>query len=276
MTITRAPATSASHSMQGDLVRIAAGAGASFNGLPGAASVFVTGAFGTIGPIGPDGSRVLNMHELMPAEIAVVQTINLAPGTLVERISVDNPNELAILGLQYLNGLKDFIRNRMNATDGVMRNILMVNLQSDANRIAAKLSESGISVVEKIDIKTITTKSVFLTSNPQAIQDGEMPANVIRFDFEAQSGVSSEMNVHPASRAMEVLFSPTRVSQGVAAPVAAVPAMGEVELTPFMRHMLGMPMNPAAEPTLSVNDLIGPDGGDGDGEGDGFTPQYRY
>jgi hypothetical protein len=268
MTITRAPAAPAHHAMPGDLVRIALAAGAMINGLPAAAGVFATGAFGKIGPMREDGSRVLEMHELMPAEIAACQTISLTHGTMVERISVDNENEVAILALQYMRDLKDFIRERMSsASSDVLRNVLIANLKADADRVAIKLAASGISVVEKITTKTVVTKSVYLTSNPQAMKDGATPSDVVSFEFEADSKVDANVTVHDASRAQEVLFSPVAVADGVAPAAGGRPdAVDGSQLTPFMRHMLGMPMNPANDHDLNLGDLIGP--GDGDSEPD--------
>lgn len=278
MTITKSAAVAANNVLQGDFVRVASNVGAQITHLAGMGSIANTlakGAFGRITAVNPDGSRTLTMHNLMPAEIASLQTITLSPGAQIERISLDNDNEAAVLGLQYMRDIKEILRTRINSAPG-LGPLLVAAMKNDADRIAAALTQSGLHIVE--EIKTVSTvhKRIFLTANPEAMREGAIPIDAVAFDFDPVDTNETKVEVYDASRATEILFTPERVSDGQTRPQTAQAAQQMPQLSPFMAGLLGMNNNAAAQATesdLNLGDLIG---GGNDAEDDNDEDDHGY
>lgn len=236
--------------MPGDFIRIAVSNGSQLNMLGAISSPVTTGAFGRAAM--ENGKLVLQMHELMPNDIRAMQTINLSPSAMVERVSFDNDNELAILGVQYLREMGEIVRSRASSGSAdQMKAMLTAVLQSSARPLMDKLAQSGLSVVEKSVTRSEVVKKVYITSNPEALTNGEVPEDVVAFDIAPQSVENMETNVFPADRISEVLYAPVRVINGAATPATAAPA--GPELNPFMRGLLGMPVD--ADETINPEDF---------------------
>ena len=100
MTLRKSSPMAASTAMTGDYVRITSPMGATFPMLGHRGDHLVNGAFGQV--ILRDEGRFLKLSEFMPAEIGALQEIQLKAATVVERLIVDDPKELALAGFDYL------------------------------------------------------------------------------------------------------------------------------------------------------------------------------
>jgi hypothetical protein len=153
---------------------------------------------------------------------------------------LDNPDEAAVLGLQYLRDLSDVLRARAAGHDHI-RPLLMAGLSAHAKVIEDKLVTSGIAVVEVTSTRKVVSKKVYLTTDPEQVREGAIPIDAIAFDIAPVDETTKGIDVFNADRAKELLFSTQRVTDdnaprdgtGGAAPVMAT-------LSPFMRGLLNL------------------------------------
>lgn len=213
MTIHRSQAVSAATCMSGDFVRIVSAVGASYPQaaqLGPAIVLIANGMFGKIANQG--GDLVLVPDERIPALLREIGAMKLSSAVQIERISVDQEHEKAIMGLQYLRQIADVARERATAADGTVQRGVMQALMGEAagadlRRIVDELSAAGMHVVEKKVVRTYETNTIFLTTNPDAIREGRPSAEAMTFTTPTQEATVETFEVFDASRTRELLLS---------------------------------------------------------------------
>lgn len=271
MTIHRSTPISASTAMPGDLIRIVV-VGSSVAPLLGAVSRrLVKDAFGVVA-IDGDGSKYLKLHDKMPSEVRGLERFTLPSDTQIERISMDSENEVALLVVDYLRTIGDTARSL--ATPGGEGATARAVLGADGPRLAEMIQSGGFSLVEVVTRKVITERHVYVTSNPELIQQGEIPADTRMFEYKPTATRETEVNIKDVNHIIELLTEDVAVKESVPTPPALVAqevAIGDANLTPFMRSLL-TPLGGADNLTLSASDL---NSADLDLDQDDNTPGMR-
>lgn len=253
MTIHRSQPSSASTCMPGDFVRIVSARGASYPQAAQLGPAIVQIANGMFGKIASEnGVLVLVPDERIPTILSAIGPMTLSEHVTIERITVDQEHEKAIMGLQYLRQIADFARAKAISADGTVRPGVMQALLGDAagadlRRIADELSAAGVHVVEKKLVRTFETTTVFLTSDPDGVREGRISQDTMQFASTPKEATTETVEVFDASRTRELLLA--------SAPVREV-AMQPGEITPVVppahtniMNLLGLPG------TLSADDI---------------------
>lgn len=273
MTIHRSQPTSAAAAMPGDFVRIINPHGASYPqvGLGPAVVKIAAGIFGKIDRQG--GAVVLVPDERVPALIREIGPMTLSESVTMERISVDQEHEKAIMGLQYLRQIADIARQRAAGPDGtVNRGVLQALLgeaaNSDLRKIVDELSVAGVQVVEQKITRTYETSTVFLTTDPQAVRDGRPALDAMKFTSPTKDSTNETFDVFDASRTRELLLSVQPMREVNAQP--GEPTLVQPTASTNLINLLGL------GGTLSADDVgLGTDFGQDDEESDGDGPVIR-
>lgn len=229
MTIHRSQPTSAAASMPGDFVVLASATGARYAlaQLAPAVHMFGPGLFGKIARQGDD--IVLVPDDRLPDLVRSLGPVILSNVALIERVSVDREHEKAILGLQYLRRLSDAARERARGQDGVVQGQLLAQLMgeganSDLRRIADELTAAGIQVVEKKQVTTVETTTIFLTADPEAVREGRQVADTMKFATAPKESKAETVEIFDAFRTRELLLSTQPVQEVADLPQAVQPA----------------------------------------------------
>lgn len=229
MTIHRSQPTSASACMPGDFVRIVSARGASYPQAAALGPAIVMIAAGMFGKIASrNGEKVLVPDERIPALLREIGPMTLSDIVTIERISVDQEHEKAIMGLQYLRQIADVARERATGPDGtvqrgVMQALLGETAGSDLRRIVDELSAAGMHVVEKKIVRTFETNTVFLTTDPQAVREGRPSQDAMQFASAPKESTNETIEVFDASRTRELLLATEQVREVAAQPGAVTP-----------------------------------------------------
>lgn len=261
MTIRKSQPVTAGSCMHGDLVVIETGHGCEFQGLRSISSPLCKHAFGKIAQ-GPNGTLILTPNDLMPLELRGLPVI-LSTESRVQRVSIDSENEMAVLALQYLRVLSEFIKGKVGVSDQ-LRQILVTSLSGESKRVTDALAASGLSVVTVTKQHISETVETYLTSDPDAMRDGVIPENAVAFTTAPIEREETRVDVHDASAAAELLFTERRVRNGATGPAAA--AQPEVEMNPFLAALMGQD----AGVNLTASDL----GFDDDNSNDDDRPSH--
>lgn len=251
MTLRKSSPMAASTAMTGDYVRITSPMGATFPMLGHRGDHLVNGAFGQV--ILRDEGRFLKLSEFMPAEIGALQEIQLKAATVVERLIVDDPKELALAGFDYLHKASALLKESLHETG--QRQVLVAALQGDAQRIIETLRGIGYSVLEHVKTETVKRTSLYIAQDvdrlQQGLEDGEYPEGATVYAMKTESSSQEAKMVSQVDAISELLFARSTPSQ----PIMRTPVP---ELSPFMRQMVG-------EPNQGIS---GADLGEDDDEGD--------
>lgn len=250
MTIRKSQPSSITAAMSGDMVRIVEPAGSAFRGLPQTGPV-TKGAYGKL-EISSDGRYSVIPHSLMPAELVALERIELSQMATIERISHDTDKELSVLALQYLQQLSTFVRTR--ASGDSIATVLKATLKASAQPVMVALQESGLSMVEHVRTVSKVERRVYVTSNPNDIADGVVPADAIAFDIEPEDSSSVTTNVHAADQLENILYSSSQVREANSTPAAQATPPARA-LSPFVANLLGL----GGDDQVNASDLDFPD-----------------
>lgn len=279
MTIHRSHPTSAAATMQGDFVRITTTHGVSVPSAPALSAGVAMISRGMIGTIAQEaGEHYLVPDARSPELIRQLGKLLLSPASQVERISVDHEHEKAILSIQYLMQIADVARQRAASAGGdaevargTMAALLGSAVTTDLDRVVTELAAAGIQVVEKIAVEKTKTRTLILTGDPEAVRNGEIPAEAMT--FAAPSATSSDVtfDVHDASRTREILLAPQAMREVAATPQAMVAPEVPATAAAFLNGIgMGGTIVGFNGNTLTADD-VGL-GEDVDDEPDGYRP----
>lgn len=213
MAIQRSTPTQASSCMAGDLVRVVDARGSSYPAavqLGPAVVMIANGMFGRVAI--ENGEAYLRPDERVPEIMRALGDMRLGPSASVERLSVDRPHELALLGLEYLQKIADVARVRStDATGQVNASVLKAFLGeaagSDLRKIVDELAAAGIAVVEKVSKTTTYNRTVVLTSDPEGVRDGVVQHGALSFVSPEVKESDESIQVYDASRTREILLA---------------------------------------------------------------------
>lgn len=247
MTISRSNPTSVSTCMEGDYVVIIGSSGLSYPMNPqftGAAAHFGNKLMGKI-KIQPDGTYV-EPDPRAPALVRSLGPIKLQQHVQVQRTTVTQEHEKAILALQYLHQLSDVCRDKARDANGnfdlrAMKMLLGTAITDDLKVIADELTVAGVSIVEKVTTETITHRTVILTSDPAGVSEGAIHRDALTFASEPIKHVATSVAVHDVMRTSELLTAEHPAAQVTTqgdAATAAVPGLQEPEFN--LLRMLGV------------------------------------
>jgi hypothetical protein len=251
MAIQRTAPTSASNCMAGDLVRIVDARGSSYPQAAQLGPAIVSIAGGMFGRVRlENGEAYLCPDERVPEIMRAIGNMKLGAHAMVERISVDHPHELALVGLEYLQKIADVARAR--ATDGqgqvnasVLKALLGEAAGSDLRKIVDELANAGIAVVEKVSTKTTINRTVVLTTDPEGVRNGTVRQGALTFISPEETVSGNEVTVYDPVRTREILLSTQSMAASSGSDTAANPAPA----TTNIMQLLGL------EGTLSMEDI---------------------
>ena len=276
MTIHRSQPTSAAACMPGDFVRLVSARGACFPQAAQLSAAVVMLADGMFGKIAnQNGAIVLQLDERIPALFRELGPMQLSESVTIERISVDQEHEKAIMGLQYLRHVSDVARQRAANADGqvqrgVMQALLGEAAGSDLRRIADELTAAGVHVVEKKTVRTFETNTVFLTTDPNAVREGRLSQDTMQFASLPAESTNDTIEVFDASRTRELLLSTQPVREVAPAPGDITPAVPPAHTN--ILNLLGLQGLTADDVALNPDFLVGDDN---DPEPDDDAPSMR-
>lgn len=275
MTIHRSQASSASTCMPGDFVRVVSAQGGSYPQAAALGPAIVQIANGMFGKIASqNGALVLVPDERIPASLRQIGPMTLSEHVRIERISVDQEHEKAIMGLQYLRQLADIARAKAVGADGtvqrgVMEALLGDSAGADLRRIADELSAAGVHVVEKKMVRTFETTTVFLTSDPEGVREGRISQDTMQFASTPKEAKTETVEIFDASRTRELLLATEPVREVAAQPGEITPVVPQAHTN--IMNLLGLPGTLSADDIgLGTDFLVGDDDQEPEGEGPGM------
>lgn len=230
MAIQRSTPTPASSCMAGDLVRIVDARGSSYPAAGQLGPAVVQIANGMFGRVETEnGENYLRPDERVPEIMRALGNMKLGHGASVERLSVDSPHELALVGLEYLQKIADVARARATDASGqvnasVLKAFLGEAAGTDLRKIVDELAAAGIAVVEKVSKTTVFNRTVVLTADPEGVRNGTVQHGALSFVSPELKESDETVQIYDASRTREILLATHSM--------ASVGGNGDVPATP--------------------------------------------